>query len=183
MFKTLLISLMIFASAPAGATEAGWALLRDGGQVVLLRHAYSSGSGNANLVAEDCSTQRNLSERGRQQARKMGALFAARAAPTDKVLSSRYCRCLETARTVFGDRIVEEFAPLDPPSTDPAAKEADATAIMEAIRGFTGSGNLVLVTHLETIMLLTGAAAREGEALIVTPQGEGLHVLAHIVFN
>ena len=54
---------------------------------------------------------------------------------------------------------------------------------MQEIRAYSGSGNLILVTHLETIQALTGSRAREGEAVIVRPEGEKLHVLARIIFN
>jgi len=176
------VLMFCFVSA-AGATEAGWALLRDGGHVVLLRHAQSPGSTEpANFDVEDCATQRNLSDRGKQQARKIGALFAARAERTDKVLSSRYCRTRDTARLAFGDRITEEFQQLDPIVAGSPEAEAQIEAVMEQIRGFTGSGNLVLVTHLETILALTGQPAREGEAVIVRPDAEKLHVLGRIVF-
>ena len=99
--------LMLFAF-DASATEAGWALLRDGEHVVLLRHAMAPGATDpANFDIGKCSTQRNLSERGKQQARKVGALFAARAAQTERVLTSQYCRTKETARLAFGE--AEEF--------------------------------------------------------------------------
>ena len=185
---TLLILLLILllALAPAGATEAGWALLRNGGHVVLLRHANITGSTEpANFDIDKCATQRNLSERGRQQARKIGALFAARAAPVERVLSSRYCRCLDTARMGF-EREPEPFAPLDPPPADQAGKAAQMAAIIGQVRDFSGSGNLVMVTHLEDIQELTGISPREGEAVIVTPkgedEGEGLRVLGRIAF-
>lgn len=183
MLRLAAIVLIFCSVSVAEATEAGWALLRDGGHVVLLRHAQSPGSTEpANFDVENCATQRNLSDRGKQQARKIGALFAARAERTDKVLSSRYCRTRDTARLAFGDRIVEDFAPLDPVvASSPEAGEQIA-AVMEQIRAFTGSGNLVLVTHLETIVALTGQQAREGEAVIVRPEGEKLHVLGRIVF-
>ena len=183
MLRFALIFLLL-GLLPAQATEAGWALLRDGGHVVLLRHAITPGTGEpANFDIEKCSTQRNLSDRGRQQARKMGALFLARSDFTERVLSSRYCNSLDTARIVFGDRIVEPFAPLDRLSQDEAAAKTQNDAVMKAIRSYSGSGNMVLVTHLENIVSLTGSAAREGEALIVRPEGEGLHILGRIVFN
>jgi phosphohistidine phosphatase SixA len=172
--------------APAQATEAGWALLRDGGHVVLIRHAMAPGTGDPpGFDIEKCSTQRNLSERGKLQARKMGALFAARAATTERVLSSRYCRSLETARLAFGESLVEESEALDRLSAakDDAARKARLAETLELIRKFSGSGNLVLVTHQENIMALTGAGAREGEAVIVRPEGEGLHVIGRIIFN
>ncbi|MBX3577177.1 MAG: histidine phosphatase family protein [Rhizobiaceae bacterium] len=183
MLRIALVLAAMMLAGPAAATEAGWALLRDGGHVVLLAHAYATGSTDpANVDVTKCSTQRNLSERGKQQARKMGALFAARAADIDAILSSRFCRCLDTARIAFG-RDAEPFEALDLPAADEAAAEAQRAAVIETIAGFSGSGNLVLVTHPETIRALTGAGAREGEAVIVRTEGEGLHVLGRIVFN
>ncbi len=182
VFRLFAAALLLLFAAEASATEAGWALLRNGGHVVLLRHAMAPGTGDpASFDIEKCSTQRNLSERGRQQARRIGALFAARAEPIETVLASRYCRTRDTARLAFGK--VTDMPALDPPVADEEERKAQMAAIMEEVRNYTGSGNKVLVTHLETIQVLTGQPAREGEALIVTPQGEGLHVLARIIFN
>jgi len=184
MTRMLALIACLLVAAPAAATEAGWALLREGGQVVLLRHAQVTGTHDAaNVDPEDCATQRNLSERGRQQARKIGSLVAARAAPVDRVLSSRYCRAVDTGRIAFRDNEIDRIEALDPPPADEAAAAAQKAVVLELIRGFTGSGNLVLITHLENISALTGAGAREGEAVIVAAQGDGLHVMARIVFN
>ncbi|RUW17741.1 histidine phosphatase family protein, partial [Mesorhizobium sp. M4B.F.Ca.ET.013.02.1.1] len=66
--------------------------------------------------------------------------------------------------------------------TDPAEKAAQLEATLKEIRGYSGSDNLVLVTHLENIMALTGVAPREGEAVVVEPQGDGLRVLGRVTF-
>ncbi|MEP9371543.1 histidine phosphatase family protein [Mesorhizobium sp. KR1-2] len=176
---------LLSSLVPSAATEAGWALLRAGGHVVLLRNAITPGGGGepTNFDIENCATQRNLSDRGKQQARKMGALFAARAETVERVLSSRNCNALETARIAFNDKVVEAFAALDLPPPGTEVSEEQKQAILEEIRAFSGSGNLVLVTHQEVIAALTGANAREGEAIIVRPDGEGLHILGRIVFN
>lgn len=181
MFRLALIFLLLLAPA-AHATDAGWALLRDGGRVVLMRHARTNGSGDpANFDVEKCNTQRNLSERGKQQAGQIGSLFAARAAPVERVLSSRYCRCLDTARIAFESE-PEPFAALDPPDADPRRQAAQLAAIVAEVRDYSGSDNMVMVTHLEDIEALTGIAPREGEAVIVTAEGDGLRVLGRIVF-
>jgi phosphohistidine phosphatase SixA len=175
----LALFLLVFPAA-AHATDAGWALLRDGGHVVLLRHAMVTGTTDpANFDIGNCATQVNLSARGKQQASKIGALFAARAAPIERILSSRYCRCLDTARTAFE---AEPFAPLDLLKGDDARKAAQIAAIMKEIRAYSGSDNLVLVTHLENIVALTGVSPREGEAVVVEPQGDGLRVLGRVTF-
>jgi phosphohistidine phosphatase SixA len=177
-----LLSLLVLV--PAESTEAGWALLREGEQVVLLRHAFAPGAAEpARFKIEDCSTQRNLSDRGQQQARKIGALFLARAAPTERVLSSRYCRALETGSIAFRDGEVEPFEALDLLSTDEKTAAAQNKAVIDEIRAYSGSGNLILITHQENIKALTDVSAREGEAIIVRPTEQGLHVLGRVVFN
>ena len=182
MLRLALALFLLAIPGLARATDAGWALLRDGGRVVLLRHAMVTGTADpANFNIAKCPTQLNLSARGQQQASKIGALFAARAAPIERVLSSRYCRCLDTARIAF-EAEPEPFAPLDLLKTDPAEKAAQLTAIMTEIRGYSGSDNLVMVTHLENIVALTGVAPREGEAVVVEPQGDGLRVLGRVTF-
>lgn len=183
MLRTVAAALLLLLfAAEARATEAGWALLRDGEHVVLLRHAMAPGAADpANFDIEKCSTQRNLSERGKQQARKIGALFAARAAPTERVLTSRYCRTKETARLAFGE--AEELEALDPPPAGEAARKEQLAAILKEVRDYSGSGNLILVTHAETIQALTGQSAREGEAVIVGADDNGLRVLGRIIFN
>lgn len=183
MYRLLAALICLLAISPAQATEAGWALLREGGQTVLIRHAVAPGSSDSRgFSLEDCSTQRNLSDRGKQQAEKIGALLAARAARTERVLSSRFCRCLETARLAFDDDRVEPYGPLDLLAADPAEAKAASDAVLQEIRNFSGAGNFFFVTHLENIMALTGVSPREGEAIVVAPDGEGLRVLGRIVF-
>ena len=182
MIRFVLALFLLAVPAVAHATDAGWALLRDGGHVVLLRHALVTGTTDpANFDIDVCATQVNLSARGKQQASKIGALFGARAAPIERVLSSRYCRCLDTARIAF-EAEPELFAPLDLLKSDPAEKAAQLDAVMKEIRAYTGSDNLVMVTHLENIVALTGVSPREGEAVVVEPQGDGLRVLGRVTF-
>ncbi|HIK16487.1 MAG TPA: histidine phosphatase family protein [Leptolyngbyaceae cyanobacterium M33_DOE_097] len=69
------------------------------GYVAVMRHAIAPGTGDpGNFRLGDCQTQRNLSETGRQQARRLGQLLRDRQVPVTRVLSSQWCRCLETAR-------------------------------------------------------------------------------------
>ncbi|MEO3385637.1 histidine phosphatase family protein [Mesorhizobium sp. CAU 1741] len=179
-----LAAFFLLMTYPGAATEAGWALMRNGGQVVFLANANAPGSGDpSNFDIENCRTQRNLSDRGRQQARRIGALMAARAGPVEQVYSSRYCRALETARLAFGDDEVEIFEALDS-LPDDEQRAADATRqVLDMIRSYTGSGNLILVTHPENIMAMVGTRAREGEAVIVAPGEDRFHKIGSIVFN
>lgn len=177
------LAFMTIAVVPSQATEAGWALLREGGQVVLLAHGRAPGAGDpANFDLENCRTQRNLSDAGRQQARRLGALFAARAAPIEAVYASRYCRTEETARLAFGSD-PELLEALDSYANNPEMEEAWTAEILDLINGFSGSDNVIFVTHQPNIAALTGVNAREGEAIIVTPGESGLHMIGRVVFN
>jgi phosphohistidine phosphatase SixA len=184
MLRLVLMCLAVMLLTPAAATEAGWELLREGGHVVLIRHAMSPGTGDpANFDINDCSTQRGLSEQGRQQADRIGTLISVRGAKTEKLLSSRYCRCLDTARFAFDDREPEIFAALDPLPADPVAAKAQQDEIIARVKSYSGSGNLLMITHKDVIQALTGVSAHDGEAVIVKADGDKLHVLGKILFN
>lgn len=184
MLRIVAVLFLLAFAVEANATEVGWALLRDGEHVVLISNAMTPGAADpTDFDIGKCSTQRNLSERGKQQARKMGALLAARAAPFERILSSRYCRALETAALAFEDEKVEPFEPLDLLPKDAAAAGVQTKAVMDEIRAWSGSGNFALVTHKENIKALTGLDVRDGEAIIVRLDGESLHVLGRIAFN
>lgn len=183
MIRTAIAVLLLsLATMQAAATEAGWALLREGGQVVLISHANALGHGEpANFDIESCATQRNLSDRGREQARRMGALFFARAAPIDAVLSSRYCRAYETATLAFGD--AEIFDALDNFEPGSEAEKKQIAALRERILAYSGAGNLIMVTHPAVIEALTGARPRDAEAIIVSRSNEIKGAAARITFN
>jgi hypothetical protein len=87
----------------ASADEALWNLPKAGGQVVVIRHSSTEpGIGDPpGFRLDDCSTQRNLSAAGREEARRIGAAFRDRGVPVGRVLSSRWCRSLETTLLAF----------------------------------------------------------------------------------
>ena len=112
--RGIVAALALLASpAQGGASEALWNLLKDGGQVVIMRHAGTdSTAGDRDAMrVEDCSTQRNLSASGRDDARRIGLAFRARGVAVDGVRSSLWCRCLDTATLAFG--VVDPWLPLN----------------------------------------------------------------------
>jgi phosphohistidine phosphatase SixA len=158
---------------PARANDALWDLLKAGGHVAVIRHASTDpGTGDPpGFRLDDCATQRNLSAAGRDEARRIGAAFRGRGVPVGRVLSSRWCRCLETARLAFGD--VEPWAPLDS-TFDDRSREPERTRRVRVLVGERpASGNLVLVTHQVNITALTGVSPAPGEIVILAPLGEG----------
>ncbi len=165
---------------PVSAEDSGslWALLRQGGQVVVIRHASTEpGIGDPpGFRLHDCATQRNLSASGREQAQRIGEAFRTRGIPIGQVLSSRWCRCLETARLAFGS--AEAWHPLDS-FFDDRSREPEQTRAVRAKAGERPvSGNLILVTHQVNITALTGIAPGQGEIVVLMPQGNGAFQVA-----
>ncbi|HSB69027.1 MAG TPA: histidine phosphatase family protein [Candidatus Methylomirabilis sp.] len=155
-----------------------WALLRGGGHVVVMRHASTEpGVGDPpGFRLEDCGTQRNLSGAGREEASRIGAAFRAHGVPIGRVLSSRWCRCLETARLAFGR--VEPWPQLDSFFGD-RRHESGRTAEVGTLAGQPPvSGILILVTHGVNIAALTGISPAQAETIVLTPQGNGTFRIA-----
>ena len=170
----LTVLLLAFASpATTDEPEALWGLLRGGGQVVVMRHATTDpGVGDPpGFRIDDCATQRNLSEAGREEARRVGGAFRVRGVPIRRVLSSRWCRCLETARLAFGT--AESWPPLNSFFGDRSRGPEQTKAVQQLVGERPGTGNLILVTHQVNIRALTGLFPAPGEMIILTPQGNG----------
>ena len=84
--------------------------LEDGGKLIFIRHAYAPGGGDPNnFNLDDCSTQRNLNNEGREQAKYIGEFFKKNKIEIDKVLSSEWCRCKETAKIAFKNFSTNSF--------------------------------------------------------------------------
>ena len=125
---------------------------------------------------EDCATQRNLSDEGRAEARRLGAAFRARGIPVQRLLSSPWCRCLETARLAFGSP--EVWTPLGNLFGRPENREEQVRRMRELVGEKVMGGNLVLVSHGSTISALTGVSPGTAEMVILTPRGAGSFIVA-----
>ena len=76
--------------------------LKSGGNIIFIRHAIAPGNGDPdNFDLKDCSTQRNLSKNGIEQSKKIGEFFKDNKIKVEKVLSSEWCRCKDTAKFAF----------------------------------------------------------------------------------
>lgn len=163
------VGLWLGFGASAWADENLWQALRSGAAVALLRHALAPGGGDpAHFDVADCATQRNLSEAGRRQARAIGEAFRRNGIATARVLSSRWCRCLDTARLLdLGP--VEPFPPLDSFFSRPERADAQTAALREFLGRPYGGPPRVLVTHQVNITALANIVPQSGELIIVQP--------------
>jgi broad specificity phosphatase PhoE len=180
--RVLALLLSLAVPGLAQADEGLWALLAKGGQVLMIRHGLTTpGVGDPpGFRLEDCATQRNLSEEGRAEARKLGAALKARGIRVGEVLASPWCRCVETARLAFGrstrwDALSNLFG-------RPQNVEAQLKALRPRVAAHRGRDNLVLVTHGSTTYALSGVSPATGEIVILTPGGkDGFRVAGRLV--
>lgn len=160
------------------ADERLWALLGGGGQVVLIRHGRTTpGVGDPpGFRLDECASQRNLDDDGRRESRRLGETFRARRIPVGRVLSSPWCRCMETARLAFGGG--ETWQPLSNLFGRPENRETQVRQLRARVSEPPSGGNLVLVTHGSIIAALTGINPGTTEMVVVTPRGGGAFEVA-----
>ena len=176
--------LLLAAPAQAQDADAAWAALAGDGAVALVRHANAPGPSpdppGARL--EDCATQRNLSREGRAQAARLGALWRARRVKVGRVISSPWCRCIDTARLMgLGAPAIDHA--LYNLLARPPDREAKVAAFKKLIREWKGPGALVLVTHGISMRAAVGTEGGEGGVVVVRPdasQAEGFRLVGTI---
>lgn len=175
--RSVLACLLYLMLAPA------WSLdLRDG-DVLIYRHALAPGGGDpAGLKLGDCSTQRNLSEAGRAQARQIGVALRQRlgALKVAAVWASPWCRTLETARLAFPGLPVREQPAFGSFFQQPDREAQMLGSAREQLAGWRGPGVLVVVTHQVTITGLSGIFPASGEGVAMRWTGGRAAVLGRL---
>ncbi|MCY7387153.1 MAG: histidine phosphatase family protein [Burkholderiales bacterium] len=182
---TIAFLLLAFASA-AGEAASGdeqntalWTALKDGGHVILLRHAATEpGIGDPpGYKLDDCKTQRNLRDAGREQSRAWGKAFAQ--IPVGGVFSSVWCRCVETAKLAFSK--AETWPALNSHFDSPQSATIQAEQLKGGIPVRMQKGkNLVLVTHQVNITQLSGWSPNMGEAVVMRVSGTALQPVGRL---
>jgi phosphohistidine phosphatase SixA len=149
--------------------------IQKGGFVLLMRHsATEPGTGDPlDFKLGDCSTQRNLSAKGRDDAQKIGQALRKLNAPIGRVLNSPWCRARDTAQLAFGKS--EDYEPLSSIFND-RIKVSDQSDVVKRRMGMhqknTGKkDNLVMVTHNVNITALVNVFTEQSEIVVVKPDG------------
>ena len=171
--RALALLFLVFTGAARADEAAAWAALRRGGVVALMRHGDAPGVGDPEgWRLDDCTTQRNLSERGRDEARSVGARLRAERIAIARVLSSPWCRCVDTA-TLVGVGPVQ----VEPAFANAFVLSGRRDALREGgqavIGRWRGPGVLLVVTHGENIRALTGRSPATAEIVVVAPRADG----------
>ena len=165
----------------AADPQEAWAALVKGGHVALIRHGNAPpgyGGDPPGFKIDDCATQRHLDEKGRAQGRALGEAFRRHGVHPDKILSSSWCRCLETARLMA-------LGPVDSRLAVAASDRSPErlAALRQLLAGWRGPGTLVVVTHALTVQGLVGILPGQAETVVVRPKPgkePGLEVVGRI---
>jgi phosphohistidine phosphatase SixA len=169
VLAALTLAIALGTPVHARADEAAaWAALRAGGHVALMRHTDApGGTGDPpGFKVDDCATQRNLSDKGRADAAQIGTRLKAEGIAFEKILSSPWCRCIDTARL------------LDMGAVGPAPTFGNIVVLRDQTEALTegartligdwqGAGTLLVVTHGANIRALTGISPATGEIVVV----------------
>ena len=177
----LAFSLIAAPKAAVADEQDAWAALVKGSHVALVRHGNAPpgfGGDPPGFKIDDCATQRNMDERGRTQARAVGDAFRQHGVPVDKILSSPWCRCLETARLMA-------LGPVEGVMAVASSERSPERLVVlkQMVAAWRGQGTLVLVTHALTVNALVGIMPEQAETVVVRPRlGEqgGMDIVGRI---
>ena len=141
--------------------------LKEGKKLIFIRHAIAPGNGDPNnFNIKDCSTQRNLNKNGIKQSKKIGLFFKKNRIKIDKILSSEWCRCIDTAKYAFEN--FETFDALNSFYDEKfAANETrQINDLKKYIKNWDSDKNLVFVTHYVVISSILNTGSSSGEIII-----------------
>ena len=177
----LIIFISLSSSVKADFNKKLFKELNDGGKLIFIRHAYAPGNGDPNnFNLNDCSTQRNLSEEGRKQAEYIGEFFSDNGINIDKVLSSEWCRCKETAKIAFKTFSTNSFLNSFYSSKFAKNKDKQINALYDYIKKLRNNKNLVFVTHYVLISEVLNYGPSSGEIVV---SDKNFNIIGNIEIN
>ena len=168
-FLNFLIIIFISINSPIKADSIQNVIneLKKGGNLIFIRHAYAPGGGDPkNFDSNNCNTQRNLSNSGRDQAKKIGSFFKDNNIPINKVYSSEWCRCKETASIAFNDFETKSFLNSFFSSQFTKNKDLQMKKLKKFVSNWNEDKNLVFITHYVVISESLNYATSSGEIVI-----------------
>ena len=164
----LLILLSFNISIKANSNDKIQSLLKEGEKLIFIRHAVAPGGGDpVDFDILRCETQRNLSKEGIAQSKNIGKFFSENNIKIDKVLSSEWCRCKQTAQYAFNQYETKSFLNSFFSEKFASNKNKQINDLKKYINEWSGDNNLVLVTHYVLIQEVLNITSSSGE-LIVT---------------
>ena len=167
IFKLILLSfIFLTSSVKADLSQNLIKELELGGKLIFIRHGYAPGSGDPqNFNFNDCSTQRNLSNKGREQSKNIGKLFSKYNINIKNVYSSEWCRCKETANIAFKKFETKKFLNSFYSARFEKNKKKQVKEFNNFIKNWDKKENLIFVTHYVFISEILNYAPTSGEII------------------
>ena len=179
----VVVSLIIVPSSIADESQAAWVGLSAGGHIALIRHANAPpgyGGDPPGFRFDDCTTQRNLDDKGRAQGKALGESFRSRGVRVDRIVSSPVCRCMDTATLMAVGQVESSWALVPDRNSSGGTRFRE---LQEMVSGWRGPGTLVLVSHGFSIERLIGFIPDQAEVIVLRPtpgSGSGVRVVGRI---
>jgi phosphohistidine phosphatase SixA len=163
----LILSISLTSSVKADSKKNIIENLKAGGNLIFIRHAYAPGGGDPeNFNIYDCSTQRNLSESGRIQSKKIGNFFKENKIKIKNVYSSEWCRCKETASLAFKSFKTKTFLNSFFSSKFAHKKKSQIKDFQKFLNIWDKKNNLIFITHYVVISEILDYPPSSGEIVV-----------------
>jgi phosphohistidine phosphatase SixA len=168
LFKITLILLISFnTSFKVISANDFKSILKDGGKLIFIRHAYAPGSADPDgFDISNCASQRNLNIDGIEQSKRMGQIFIDNEIMINKVLSSEWCRCKQTAEYAFNNYETKSFLNSFFSQEFSHNKDKQLKELKEYIKNWNGKKNLIFVTHFVVISEVLNLSTSSGEIVV-----------------
>lgn len=167
----IIICILLFTQSKLAIAQSDLASkLKDGSHVLLMRHADAPGYGDPqNYQISQCSTQRNLGDLGRKQAKNTGDWLSKQGIEQAKVYSSPWCRCIDTA-TLLNKGVVKKEAALASFFDDMSRAKRQTDELIKLIaveRKQNPNMPIIMVTHHVNIQSYMGMVVNSGDMVLV----------------
>ena len=167
----LIVFIALTSSIKAEINKSLIKELKNGNKLIFIRHAYAPGGGDPeNFNINDCTTQRNLSQDGKKQAKKIRDFFINNQILFDEVYSSEWCRCKDTALIAFKKFETKNFLNSFFNSKFSKNKNSQIKNLKKFVKNSQNSKNIIFVTHYVVISELLSYAPESGEIVISDKQ-------------
>ena len=164
---SLFVLIFFLFSNSANSNEKLINSIKEGEKLIFIRHAYAPGNGDPeNFNLKDCSSQRNLNQKGIDQSRKIGLFFTENKIQIDKVLTSEWCRCKDTAKYAFNYYTTFDALNSFYDARFMKNKAKQIKDLKKYISSWNSKKNLVLVTHFVVISETLGTGSFSGEIIV-----------------
>ena len=182
LFKiTLFLLIYLSISLKANSINNLQGIFNEGVKLIFIRHAYAPGGGDPKgFDLLNCSTQRNLNNEGILQSKRIKQFFLEKDIMIDKVFSSEWCRCKQTAEYAFGKYETKSFLNSFFSEKFAHNKDDQIKELNDYIKNYKKNGNLIFITHYVVIFELLNIHPASGEIIIAN---KNLTIISRIETN